>query len=205
MKKHLLPIGVFLAVAAGSSVFAQVAAPPGAGDKNLEDRNIKTRSIDLERIDRDAQRSEAGTQSQAAPAANFAEIKQDFENIQRLQDQIVAAYKVTVKVDYATISASAEQMSKSAARLESNLFPAADKPKKKKRSKDQAAEAPPAASDMKSLIVDLDNTIAAFVRNAMFTNPQVINAAENARARSDLRKIINLSSALKQEADKPVE
>ena len=39
---------------------------------------------------------------------------------------------------------------------------------------------------MKTLIVELDNTLAAFVGSPMFTNPQVVDAVANAKARADL-------------------
>jgi hypothetical protein len=36
----------------------------------------------------------------------------------------------------------------------------------------------------------------------MFTNPQVVNPDNNAKAHSDLQRLIKLSAAMQQEADK---
>ena len=59
-------------------------------------------------------------------------------------------------------------------------------------------------TDVKTLIVELDNTLLAFTGNPMFTNPKVVSAADNVKAKSDLERIIKLSGALKQESDKSV-
>jgi hypothetical protein len=80
--------------AAAGVADAQVLAPTGTGDKSLEDRNVKNRSIDLERVDRDARKNDSIDQKavEAANAARFEEIKQDFENLQRLQNDIISIY-----------------------------------------------------------------------------------------------------------------
>ena len=62
----------------------------------------------------------------------------------------------------------------------------------------------PLPTDIKSMIVELDNTIMAFTGNPMFTTPQTVNAADNLKAKGDLERIIQLSAALKQESDKMV-
>ena len=115
-------------------------------------------------------------------------------------------YTTSKVIDHAKISNSAEQLNKSSVRLESNLFPPVEEPKKKKKAKDETKDAPveaPLPTDMKTLIVELDNTLAAFVGSPMFTNPQVVDAVANAKAHADLAHIIKLSTALKTESDKP--
>jgi hypothetical protein len=187
-------------LAAGySDVLGQ--APPGAGDKMLEDRNIKGRSVELERIKKDAAKPDAKNQPQL-PAVKFQEIKEDFERIQLAQDNVVTLYTRAKVIDFAKISENAGQINKRGLRLKENLFPPAAKKdgKKSKVAKEAEEIAPP--RDMKMLIVDLDNALAAFTGNPMFTNPQVVNADSNAKAQTDLEKVIRLSSVLQQEADK---
>jgi hypothetical protein len=203
MKNTFVTLGLSCVLAIGcSGVYAQAGiAPPGASDKNLENRDIKGRSVELERIRRDADKANQNAQPQQIPKEKFEEIKQDFENIQRLQSEIINAYTMSKQINYAKISDDAGQMNKSSLRLESNLFPVVDK-KDKKKSKEKTVAELPLPQDIKGLIVELDNTLAAFVGNAMFTNPQVVNSADHAKAQADIEKIIRLSAALNQEAEK---
>jgi hypothetical protein len=211
VKITLFLSGVFLVFTCGGISNAQgVLAPPGASDKNLEDRSIKNRSIELERIERDARKADRKKQSQSDPAAastaKFEEVKDDFENIQRLQSEIITAYTTGKQMEYAKISSAAGQITQRASRLETNLFPVIEDPKTKKKTKAApvADAGPPLPQDLKTLIVELDNTLAAFTGNAMFTNPQVVDTAENAKAHAALQSVIKLSAALKAAADRPV-
>jgi hypothetical protein len=197
-----LSLACILALGCSGAYAQVVVAPPGSSDKTLGDNDIKSRSVELERIKRDAGKTDPGTQSQQMPKEKFEEIKADFENIQRLQNGIIRAYTMSKQINYAKISADAGQMNKSSVRLESNLFPIADK-KDKKRSKEQKPDADePLPQDIKGLIVTLDDTLSGFVGNPMFTNPKVVNSADNAKAHMELEKIIKLSAALNQEAGK---
>lgn len=186
--------------------FAQSPAPPGAGDKNLADRSIKDRSIELERIKREASKPDRKNEAQVATdAARFEEVKEDFENIQRLQDEVVTAYKTSKQIEVQKIAANAEQINKRAIRLESNLFPTTEEKKSSKKSKEVQKEVPalrPLPQDLKSLIAEQDNALAKFVGNPMFTNPSVANVNDQATARTDLQKLIRLSAALKTEAER---
>lgn len=202
---NLFLLGVFLLIACGGVSHGQVLAPPGAGDKTVGDRNIKDRQIELDRVEREAHKSQGKNQPQPEPmsAEKFAEVKEDFENLQRQQADIVTAYTNGDKMDRAKISSAASAMNKSGTRLRSNLFTTEeDAKKKKKKSKDDEKTVEPAGpQDLKELIVELDNAVGAFVGAPMFTNPQVVNAEANAKTRADLDKVIKLSAELKAAAD----
>jgi len=183
------------------------AAPAGAGDKNITVDNTKMRSIELERVKRDAQKPEHAKQdAPPPPTVNFQQVKEDFEAIQKLQDDIINAYSKGSVIDYAKISADATQLNQSAARLESNLFPPPPSDKKKENKKpaepsvSQAEQ--PLPTNVKSLIVEQDSRIGSFVSNPMFTNSQVVDPTNNAKAHADLQRLIKLSVALQQESDK---
>lgn len=182
-----------------SNVFGQ--APPGAGDRSLEDRNIKGRSVELERIKKEAAKADPNNQPQV-PALKFQEIKEDFEQIQLSQNNIITAYTKVQVINFAKISENAQEINKRGIRLKDNLFPAVGSKDDKKSKDKKKPEDISMPQDVKTLIIDLDNTLAAFTGNPMFTNPQVVNADSNARAEAELAKIIKLSGALQQEADK---
>jgi len=205
MKTTLILISCLFVLFGAWTVSAQVTPPPGAGDKTLGDNDIKGRSNELERVKRDADKP-SGKNAKVAPISpeKFLAVKHDFEDIQRLQNEIVTAYSMSKQIQYDKIALDAGDMNKSATRLESNLFPEPDdkNDRKKKESKKEAE--PPLPQDLKSLIVEQDNTLAAFVGNPMFTNPNAVTASDNEKAHSDLRRLIKLSTALQQEAGKAV-
>lgn len=197
-----------LLICGSAATAAAQFAPPGGSDKNLEDRNIKDRSIEIERMKRDSDKPDV--KQTASAQLKFDEIKEDFEKIQNLQSEIIAAYTKGKTIDSGKISAAAEIMNKSAARLKANLFAGEEKPKKAKKKdapQNVANEAKPNAAnnnpaDLKNLIVELDNAMSAFTANAMFTNPQIVSADDHAKAKTDLEKIINLSARLNAAATK---
>jgi hypothetical protein len=194
-------------IALTGSAWSQREAPPGASDKGAMDRSSKERSIELERIKRDANKPDAKGQQSPAPdaAAKFEEIKADFEGLQRRQDEIVKAYTTGKQADLEKIVSDSEQMNKHAVRLETNLFPQMEEQKGKKKSKENKTVDPPAVplpQDLKTLIVEQDNTLASFVSNPMFANPQVANVTDSAKAHADLKKLILLTAALRSEAGK---
>ena len=102
-------------------------------------------------------------------------------------------------------------MNANAARLHVNLFPqpVEETKTRKKKSKEQKIEPAkieptpePLPQDLRSMIVAQDDTLAAFVANPMFTNPQVSNVDSNLKAQVDLKKLIRLTAALGEMAEK---
>ena len=212
MKKILISSVFLLAAGVFSNVLAQTT-PPGAGDKDLRDTNVKGRSNELERIDRES-RSDANKkkgQSAVNPtaaepedklAAKFGEIKTDYEQIQVSQDSIIKTYQSGGKIDYEQIGRFSQEINKCGSRLMTNLFPvpvaetsAANNDGKSERD----AKKPKSVRD---LIVELDNAVGSFTTSAMFQNLRVIDPTVSEKARLDLEKIIELSGLLDAEAAK---
>ncbi len=211
MKKLLVIIALVFSTAIFSNIYAQVT-PPGVGDKDLRDTDVKKRSVEMDRIERDAKKNAVSAPSQTtAPAedrlaAKYDEIKADYEQIQLLQDVVIKTYQGSGKIDYAQIGKSALEINRSAARLHSNLFPApsienADVKKEEKNDDKVKKETKPAKS-IRDLIVDLDNTIGRFATSPMFQNLRTVDAAVSDKARLDLEKIVELSELLNAEAQK---
>ena len=216
MKKIIMLAVLVLTAGICSNIYAQaptVSTPAVSGDKDLRDTNIKTRSIDLERVDRDANKTGASANNPAKKpeavaedklAAKYEEIKTDFEHIQMSQDEVIKAYQNSAKVDYAQISKSAMEINKSAMRLNSNLFPVSETPDAEKelnknKKKDAAVEQ---SKTVRDLIVELDNSIGTFASSPMFQNLRLVDPKVSIKTKSDLQKIIELSSMLNTEAQK---
>lgn len=191
-----------------ATVEGQVQPPPVADNANPQDRSIKDRSIEMERVKRDEKKGVAtGKPGEVMEETKFNEIKEDFEQMQVSQSAIVAAYQKSGKIDYQLISTTAEQIGKRGSRLKANLFPEPKPDEKKKRKKDKdndqdadepVADARKVPHDVRSLIADIDNTLALFVGNAMFSNTRVVNASDHAKAKADLEHIIALSNKLRE-------
>ncbi|MDQ3801359.1 MAG: hypothetical protein M3384_18205, partial [Acidobacteriota bacterium] len=98
MKQAVFLIAFIFSAAIGSGVFAQGNTPPPAtGDVDLRDTDVKRRSVELDRIERDAKKGDRkmppGEKKAAKDrlAAKFGEIKIDYEQMQLSQDAIVKA------------------------------------------------------------------------------------------------------------------
>lgn len=211
MKKMCIYIVVVLVTAIFSNVYGQGTPPPGAGDRDLRDNNVRSRSNELERIDREARQNEAkknnpsqnSTQSaEDRLAVKYDEIKNDFELIQQSQSLIIDSYTKGEKINYAQISKSSQDMNKSAMRLNSNLFPVAKAENPNVKKDDKMEKTPKTPKSVRDMIIDLDNTIGSFTASSMFQNLRVVDTEVSEKARLDLEKIIELSLALNAETQK---
>lgn len=216
MKNLLILIALLFSNAVYSGISAQVTPPPGAGDKDLRDTDVKRRSIEMERVERDAKKSGGTSESAVAAkveedrlAIKYGEIKIDYEQIQLSQDAIIKAYQGSGKIDYEQIGKSALEINNSAKRLKLNLFtaPAEDsgakkEEKKENEAKDKTEKETKPAKSIRDLIVDLDNAVGSFVTSPMFQNLRTVDAAVSEKAGLELKKISELSAALGAEARK---
>lgn len=204
MKKFLIPFITVSILLAISNVYGQRETPAGAGDKNLGDDGIKMRSVEIERIKREAKVAEAASFApiNTAISAKFPQIKEDFEGIQMLEAAIIKAYTTGKDIDYGVIETSADGINKKAKRLDANLFaPAVDK------KADVAADEKPKTVvekpiSLRDLIVELDTSIGKFVSSKIFGNIKIIEPEVAITTRKDLINVLRLSEKLTVEAKK---
>ena len=181
---------------------AQDHGPPAGGsDRNLRDSasDLKGRSIEIDRISRDAKKPDDrkdADKPQSRPVPNFLQIKEDFEQIQLINSDVLQASPSSATPDYQRIAKSAEEIEKRAVRLKSNLFP----PKSTKQSKEKQ----PVTEDqeLKSLLTLLDNSIGKFTQSPMFQNSKVVNPEDHANAEKELDDVIKISVRVRNEADR---
>jgi hypothetical protein len=93
MKQILFLTALIFSTAFCANLYGQVA-PVVSGDKDLRDTDVKRRSVEMERIDRDAKKDRKNKKPEASKnednlAAKFAEIKLDHEQIQLSQDAVI--------------------------------------------------------------------------------------------------------------------
>ncbi len=188
--------GVFGLLVFTSSIFAQISPNPVIETEVRDNNSIRMRSLTLERAKRESNKKPAPAPTKEE-IIKFAEIKEDFENIQKLQNQIIKSYTTGKKINFGKISDSATELSKKAHRLDLNLFGAElDNPSKTK-SKNEVRE-----KSIRDLIVELDAAVGNFVSNPIFTNNKLIDSKMSEKAQIDLQKITKLSETLSKEAKK---
>ena len=203
MNRSVLVASAVLILAFCCSAYGQInPAPPGAGDRNTGDTNIKDRSIELERVDREMRKS--GKSSDPTVKVNFAQIKEDFEQIQVVFDKgIVQTYRTSNPMNYAKIADSAIELKDRATRLRSNLFPdAAKKSKDKKDATEYVPVSGAPAEVVKNLIINLNGSLGAFVASPIFQSTKVVDPKETEAAKANLEAIIAQSNQLSVEAGK---
>lgn len=212
MKKIIVSAALVFSTAVFSNLSAQIAP---TGDKDLRDTNVKRRSGELDRVEREAKKNvkksntaDAAKAEEDRLAAKYGEIKSDYEQIQLAQDAIIKAYQNSGKVDYAQIGKSALEIQDSAVRLNSNLFPAIEnadaskEDRKETKPQEKTKNDVKASKSMRDLIVELDNAVGGFALNPMFRNLREVDATDSVKAKLDLEKIIELSKILAAEARK---
>lgn len=209
MKKVVLSVLLILATSVFSNILGQAAppgagTPAGAGDRNLGDNAVKARSMEMERMKREARQSEAAS---FAPVnkdivARFPQIKEDFEGIQIFQTSIVTAYTTGKAIDYVLIGVSAEGMNKKAKRLDSNLFAASSDKEGEESEANKDPQKTEKTQTVRELIIDLDKAIGDFVSSPIFGNIRGIDPEVAIKTRKDLIRIIKLSDSLYAEAKK---
>jgi len=199
MTKRLLIITVAFIFGSCLSVSAQLPNPDaGTVPKSLEADSTRVRSMELERIKR------AGDKGNIQPEAyrqfNFSEIKKDFEQMQLVFDsRVVKTYTSTNPIDYARISDGSDEIGQRASRLKANLF---FEKTRKERSEPIRGDISHRQETVKKIIVKLNDALRSLVTNPMFRRPGVIDPGDSEMAKTDLDRIILLSSQLSLVAGK---
>ncbi len=207
----LVAIAGFATVAVAQGSAPTVNAPSPADNANPRDNNIKLRSVELERVKRDADKGEIkpGITVNSQVDQKFPEIKEDFEGIQLADEAIIKTYTTGKTIDMTLVASSADDIYRHASRLEGNLFTSeVEKPKKSgKKQKDKENVAvnepvvePELPTTMKDLIVSLDGAIGRLTSNSMFSNLRVVNPDDAAKAHDDVILIKRISVKLSEMA-----
>jgi hypothetical protein len=203
MKKIIFSICLILGASLFTNVWGQSNAPSIADNANPQDNGIKMRSVELEKVKRDAEKANAASFGaiNTKIETKFPEIKEDFEGLQISEAAIIKTYTTDKKIDYSLIEISAENINKHAKRLDTNLF--AEAPKNKEELPDEKSKAiVEKPKTMRDLIVALDNAIGSFLSSKIFGNLKVIDPEVSVKTRTDLIMIMELSERISAEAKK---
>ena len=193
--KYILFISFSLTVFA-LSISAQVSPRPVADTEVRDSGSIRMRSLEFERVKRDANKPRAQETSKEAEI-RFATVSEDFEKIQKLQSAIVTAYTRGSAINYKKIRDAATEMERKAARLEVNFFDSVTQTGAIARD----SVGSNARYSVRALIIELDGVIGRFVASPIFRNGAKVDAKVLEGSQEDLEKIIGLSNKLAQAAE----
>jgi hypothetical protein len=140
----------------------------------------------------------AATDSEANRVAVQKQIREDFKDLQGLNNKMMAEAWARETLDYSFMSDMAARIRGKALRLKTNMdLPGAGK------------KAPPAieafdSREFRAALLVLDRTIMSFVTNPLFKEPKAIEVTQAIKARQDLESVIELTADLKKLASRLV-
>lgn len=188
---------MLLLIVSAATATAQSSAEQSA--KNARDRfsDIKNRSFEMERVKRDA--NKRITSDNSTP--KFPMIKEDFEQIQKINSDVLQITDLEKPINYALILKFVSEINQRAVRLKSNLFLAEQKHKKKAKNKQQIVIE---TQNLKTFLSDLDKSIKNFANSSIFQNINLVNLQDSLNAQNDLETVIKVSSIIEEIARKLV-
>ncbi|HEX8775917.1 MAG TPA: hypothetical protein VF735_20255 [Pyrinomonadaceae bacterium] len=136
------------------------------------------------------------------PSLAYVQIKQDFLQLQTVNNRMMETTFANNVVDYKGIAEASAEIRKRAARLKSNLpLPESENdenvPELSLKGWDELD-----VGQVKPALKALDDLIMSFVGNPIFQKPQVVDVQQSAKARRELEAIIKLSAKIKKSAEK---
>lgn len=138
---------------------------------------------------------------EARPRLAYVQLKQDFEHLQTVHNQMMVMTFDNKVLDYKHISEASTEIRKRAARLKSNLpLPESEKAESQERPLKGSKELD--QGQVKPALLALDDLIMSFVKNPIFQSAEVVDLQQSEKAMRDLEDIIKLSGKLKKYADK---
>jgi hypothetical protein len=182
-----------LAQQQGSSIYV----PPALERRDAEMANQR------EARQRDMLRESMGRRPAKATNVRYvqavlAQVKEDFERVQILRNQLVRAASANKVPDYKFISDATGEVRKRASRLKSNL--ALPDPDGEEKGKKEQAELKD--EQMKEAVATLCHRIESFVTSPFFETPGVVDLQLLAKANSDLKSMIELSGNIQRTASR---
>lgn len=191
-------LGFIIMIFSPVAISAQVSPIPVVEQEIREGTSIRMRSGDLERLKENAGKRGVD-ESDAERKIRFAAIKEDFEDIQKLQDTIIKAYTKSKKINYEKIAEAAGSMTIKARRLSGSLF--GEKSADLSETKDSENSERFKQKSVRDLIIELDNTLGKFVVSPVFKDLKTVDLKNSKDAQTELQKIIDLSQNLFRTAE----
>jgi hypothetical protein len=195
VKTNVRPWGMLIISIGCSIAFYMPVAGQSAGDPaKVQMEEMNRRELQLSNLGGDKGHANDPKRSQAL----MDQVGEDFQRILTLHNEIVRAIGANRSLTYQFISDATGEIRKRSARLQSSL----------KLQKPEPSTEPPGTETelkvmaMKDELVQLCKQIESFVRNPIIEKPGTVDSQQLEKARKDLQSIVELSDAIKKQADK---
>jgi hypothetical protein len=183
----MLPIVILVATSTG-----QAQSQAGGAGLRIREQVNAIQHADLDRLLLTAVPAKADTE--AGRAAIMKQVREDFKDLQALNNKMMAEAWARETLDYSLMSDMASSIRGKAVRLNVNLnLPSIDHVEKAPSDSNVST-----SREFRSALLVLDRTIMSFVTNPVFKKPKAIEVSEATRARHDLESVIELTADLKK-------
>jgi hypothetical protein len=184
---------------------AQTLILLSAGTTMTQGQSMRDQVLKIERVERDRDLLQkpllAKKDDDPARLVVLKQIREDFKNIQAVNNTMMANAWAREELDYGYISDSISQIKSKATRLRTNLaLPKAKDGDEKDGDEKQLNVAPEGVKEFRAALLLLDKSIMSFVTNPLFQNANVVEVKLAAKASHDLKVIIELSGNLQKSA-----
>jgi hypothetical protein len=195
VKVNVLRWGMFIFSISCSIVFSAPVKGQYVGDP------AKARIQEMDRRElqlRDLGKENQNTNDPKRAQATIAQVSEDFQRILTRHNEIVRALAANQPLSYQFISDATGEIRKRSARLQSSL----KLPKPESTTENRATETDFEVTETKAELILLCKQIESFVRNPIIEKPGTVDAQQLGKARKDLQSIVELSDAIKKQANK---
>jgi hypothetical protein len=195
VKANVRPWGMLIvAIVCSIAFYVPVAAQTGGDPAKAQMEEMNRRELQLNGLGGDKGHANDPKRSQAL----MDQVAEDFQRILTLHNEIVRAIGANRSLTYQFISDATGEIRKRSARLQSSLKLQKPEPSTEPR----GAETELNVMAMKDELVLLCKQIESFVRNPIIEKPGTVDSQQLGKARKDLQSIVELSDAIKRQADK---
>ena len=187
-------VQISIASASVSVTHAQQSGPnhppsPSESRRMINDDTFR----ELMRVDRETIHASAAN-SDAGRAALLKQLREDFKELQSLNNRMMAEAWLRERLDYNRISDMISEINGRAARLKTNLaLPESGNSKKTNERLSISG-----LKEFRSALSLMDRSIMSFVTNPIFQRPNLVEIDLAKQARLDLESVIWLSGNLKK-------
>lgn len=175
-------------------VFAQRPSYPVG--RRVEEMNRQVGQYEREEQNRDINGKIETIADRKPSQTTVAQVKEDFERLQEIYNQLIVAMSAKKPLDHAFVSESLTGINRCSTRLKTNLAlpQAKDKVQEKPSSNEEL--------ELQTSLTILLNHISRFVTNPMFESSGVLDVELSTKASRDLEEIIHQSNSIRKRTDK---
>jgi hypothetical protein len=171
-------------------------SPSGAKSADMRPPSIRERQFKILEMEREAAKPRTTEQEKLA----LAQIAEDFERMQVINNKMLGAAMAVATPDYESIAETTAEIKRRANRMKDNLrLPKGTADESDKQTK---YKKPVDAVELKANLILLDGSIMSFIENPIFKNPSVVDLEKAAKANSDLETIVKLSHLISKDSQR---